>query len=93
MTMCLTFFQKGKKVMWKLELQNDKFLDAFSHLGLFNLVTDEIRNCLEKFVCVRYGYKNEITVNNVRVKMFQMKGISNLALLPPCKNNLKLHIY
>ena len=25
-----SFFQKGKNVMWKLVLQNDKFLDAFS---------------------------------------------------------------
>ena len=87
-----SFFRKGKKVMWKLVLQNDKFLDAFSQLGLFNSVTDEVSNCLEKFMCALYSYKNETTVNNVRVKMFQMKGISDLALLPPCKDNLKLHI-
>ena len=87
-----SFFRKDKKVMWKLVLQNDKFLDTFSQLGLFNSVTDEVSNCLEKFVCALYGYKNETTVNNVRVKMFQLKGISDLALLPPCKNNLKLHI-
>ena len=78
--------------MWKLVLQNNEFPEAFSQLGLFNLVTDEVCNCLEKFVCALYGYKNRTTVNNVWVKMFQMKRISDLALLPPCKGNLNLHI-
>ena len=86
------FFRKGKKFMWKLVLENDEFLDAFSHLGLFNSVTDEVSNYLEKFMCALYSCKNEITNNNVRVEMFHMKGISDLALLPPCKDNLKLHI-
>ena len=53
---------------------------------------DEVSNCLKKFVYALYGYKNETTVDNVQVKMFQIKGISNLALLPPCKDNLKLRI-
>ena len=53
---------------------------------------DDASKCLEKFVCALYGYKNEATVNNVRVKMFKMKEISDLALLPPCKDNLKLQI-
>ena len=55
-------------------------------------MTDEESNCLEKFVCALYSYKNETTVNNVQVKMFQVKGISDLALLPPCKDKLNLHI-
>ena len=37
-----SFFRKGKKIMLKLMLQNDKYLDAFSQLGLLNLVTDEV---------------------------------------------------
>ena len=73
-------------------MQNDEFLEAFSQLRLLNSVIDEVSNCLEKFVCALYGYKNETTVNKVRVKIFQMKGISHLARLPPCKDNLKLHI-
>ena len=40
-------------------------IDAFSQLGLFNSVTDEVSNCLEKFVCALYGYTNETTVKNV----------------------------
>ena len=72
-------------------LENKGFPDAFSQLGFFNSVTDEVRNCLKKFVCALYGYKNE-NVNNVRVKMFQMKRINDVALLPPYKDNLKLHI-
>ena len=72
-------------------MQNNGFPDAFSQLGFFNSVTDEVRNCLKTFVCALYGYKNE-NVNNVRVKMFQMKRINDVALLPPYKDNLKLHI-
>ena len=30
------FFGKVKNVMWKLVLQMDEFLDAYSQLGLFN---------------------------------------------------------
>ena len=94
MTMCLvlSFIREGKKVIWKLVLQNGKFLDAFSQLGLFNSVTDEVSKCLEKFVSALYGYKNETSSNNVLLKMFQMKGVSDLALLHSCKDNLKLHI-
>ena len=76
--------------MCKLVLQNDKFPDVFSQLGLFHSVT-EVSNCLKKMVGALYGYKTE-TVNKDRVKIPQMKGISDLALLPPCKDSLKFHI-
>ena len=92
MCLVLSFIRKGKKVIWKLVFQNGIFLDAFSQLGLFNSVTDEVSKCLEKFVCALYGYKNETSSKNVLLKMFQMKGISDLALLLSCKGNLKLHI-
>ena len=36
-----SFFREGKKVVTKLVLQIDEFLDAFYQLGLFNLVTEE----------------------------------------------------
>ena len=42
MTICLVFFGKVKKVMWNLVLHIDEFLDAYSQLGLFNSVTDEV---------------------------------------------------
>ena len=68
-----SFFRKGKKVMWKLVLQNDKFLDAFSQLGLFNLVIYQVSNCLGKFLCALYDYKNATSVNNFRVKISRLK--------------------
>ena len=76
----------------KICIANDEFIDVFSKLAPFNSVIDEVSNCLEKFVCALYGYKHETTVNNVRIKMFQMKEISDLVLLPPCKDNLKLYV-
>ena len=76
----------------QISAANDEFLDVFSKLRPLNSVIDEVSNCLEKLVCALYGYKHETIVNNVRVKMFQMKEIGDLALLPTCKDNLKLHI-
>ena len=87
-----SFFRKGKKVVWKLVLQNKEFIETFSNLGLFTSVTEEVSDSLEKFICQLYGYKNESNVNKVQFKMFQTKGIQNLSLLPPCKSNLKYHI-
>ena len=46
-TVVSSFFRKSKKVMWKLVLQNDKFPEALSELGRFNLVTDEVSNSLD----------------------------------------------
>ena len=60
-----SFFWKGKKAMWKLVLQNDNFPDACPSLGIFNSVTDEVNNSLEKFVCVFHRSKNETNVKNV----------------------------
>ena len=87
-----SFFRKGKKVMWKLILQNEEYIETFSNLGLFPSVTEEVCESLENFVCQLYGYKNESSVDKVRFKMFQTKGIQDLFLLPPCKSNLKFHI-
>ena len=56
-------------------------------------MTDEVNNCLEKFVSALYGYKNETSVNNVRVKLLQMKGIRDLALLPLCKDKHKVSYF
>ena len=77
----------------EISIANDEFLDVFSKLGPFNSVIDEVSNCLEKLVCSLYGYKHETIVNKVWVKMFQIKEIGDLALLPTCKDNLKLHIF
>ena len=60
---------------------------------LFKSVTDEVNNCLEKFASALYGYKNETSVNNVRVKLLQMKGIRDLALLPLCKGKPKVSYF
>ena len=87
-----SFFRKGKKVVWKLILKNEEFIETFSHLGLFTSVTEEVSDSLEKCICQLYGYKNESSVDKVRFKMFQGKGKQDLSLLPPCKSNLKYHI-
>ena len=84
--MCLVLSGKVK-VLWKLVLQNDEFLDAFSRLELLNSVTDEV--IIYRNSCVHFMVTK---MKPLRLKIFQMKGISDLALLPPGKNNLKLYI-
>ena len=37
----------------------------FSQLELFYMVTFDVSNCLEKFVCALYNYKNENTVTTM----------------------------
>ena len=84
--MCLVLSGKVK-VLWKLVLQNDEFLDAFYRLELLNSVTDEV--IIYRNSCVHFMVTK---MKPLRLKIFQMKGISDFALLPPGKNNLKLYI-
>ena len=86
MIMCLVFSGKVKKAMGKWQIC--RCISSITTLKF----GDWWSNCLEKLVCALYGYKNETTILNIQVKVLQMKGVSDLALLPPCKGNLKLHI-
>ena len=52
-------------------------------------MTNEVSDSLEKLICQFYGYKSESSVDKVQFKMFQMKGMHDLSLLPPCKSNLE----
>ena len=36
-----SFFRKGKQKIWKLLMKNDKFVQTFVDLGLFNSATAE----------------------------------------------------
>ena len=44
-------FRKEKKVIWKLVLQSDEFIDAYSRLDLSDSVPEDVHNTLENFVC------------------------------------------
>eukprot|EP00794_Sanderia_malayensis_P010661 gene10661-biopygen8528 len=74
-----------------------EFIRLFSVLGSSSQVSDDLANGLEKFVCVLYGNKRISSVTLLRHKLFvqkfeREKKIIDLSLLPPCKENLRLHI-
>ena len=85
----LSFFRKCEKSHVEIFVAKWQIYRRIFSI-LFTSVTDEVNNCLEKFVSALYGYKNETSVNNVRVKLLQMKGIRDLALLSLCKDKPKV---
>ena len=91
-----SFFRKGKQLFWKKLLEYPDFVDVFSKLGVFNAVTPDMEEQLEKFVCILYGYPKLSSVNKVRIAMFMQKfqkdqKTTDLCNLPPCSANLKYH--
>ena len=92
-----SFFRKGKAKFWKEILNHPEFVDVFSQLGTFNAVTPDLQIELERFVCILYGYPKYSSVNQVRKCMFINKfqkehKTMELCNLPPCLENLLLHI-
>ena len=88
-----SFFRKGKLMIWKLLLKNDKFMEAFADFGLFSTATGALKSTLEEFVCLMYGDKKFKKVNELRSTLFQQKlATVDLISLSPCSANLSLHI-
>ncbi len=92
-----SFFRKGKQAFWKAMSSEEEFVRLFTRLGSSSQVSDHLVDGLEKFVCVLYRNKRVSSVNLLRHKLFvqkfeREKKIIDLSLLPPCKENLTLHI-
>ena len=86
-----SFFKKGKQMCWKALQKNLNFVEAFSLLGEnWSVdVDDGTMPVLQQYVCTRYGYPREKSVNVVRSKLFEKKytkggKVIDMALLPPC---------
>lgn len=91
-----SFFKKGKEKCWNLIEKFPKFLTAFIALGTTLELTTEIFTQLEEYVCFLYGVKTK-DINHVRWKIFDKKlqkehKVTDLAILPPCKQVLLYHI-
>ena len=68
-----------------------------TELGRSSKVSADLVNGLEKFACVLYGNKRISSRNLLRLKLFvqkfeREKEIIDLSILPPCKENPRLHI-
>ena len=82
------FFRKVKKKFWKTLSAN---------LGTNEMLQEDTLKERESFVSKSYGYKNLSSVNEVRKCMFTSKYEKgkkslDLCMLPPCQENLKLHM-
>ena len=89
-----SFLRKGKIRCWKVA---QRHLEAFAELGESFSVSDHLAEKLEKFVLDLYGCSDIKSVNEARSKFFwdnlkKEKMIEDLAMLPPFRASLKLHI-
>ena len=92
-----SFFKKGKSVCWKAMNKNQIFIEAFRQFGDSWYLSDDITTVLEHFNYALYGYPRERSINKVRTELFEKKYMKNdkvidMALLPPCKSVLLLHM-
>ena len=92
-----SFFRKGKKTCWKKMIAKANFIDAFSKLGSTYHIDDKVHQVVEQYVCSLYGKGKLKSVNEVRSSIFwdkysKKKKIVELCLLPPCYENLTLHL-
>ena len=72
-------------------------LGKFANLGMNEMLQEDTLKELESFVCKLCGYKKLSPVNEVRKCMFKSKYDKgkkslDLCMLPPCQENLKLHM-
>ena len=89
-----SLLRKGKIRCWKTA---QRHLDAFAELGEEYSVSEQLEERLEKFILDLYGCASLSSVNEARSKIFwdnlkKKKKIVDLALLPPCRASLNLHI-
>ncbi len=74
-----------------------EFNRLFTELGSSSQVSDHLISGSEKIVCVLYGNKRISSGNLLLHKLFvqkfeREKEIIDLSILPPCKENPRLHI-
>ena len=91
-----TFFRKGKAICWEVLHNNSKSLQTFVTLGDEWMPLESLMNSLEKFVCYLFGSRRLKKINLLRFHLFQKsykqkEEITDLALLPPCQETLRLH--
>ncbi|CAG9821970.1 unnamed protein product [Phaedon cochleariae] len=81
---------KGFKLLCKKE---QKCIEAFSKLGRDWVLSDDVDNIIEEFVCQLYAPKCKVkSVDELRYQMFRGKeGQIESFQMPPCKDTLRQH--
>ena len=96
-----SFFGKGKVRPYKQMLKHAFALEAFGFLGESVTVPSEVRNALQRFVCIMYGLPKLSSVDQAREMIFDKKYAPanknqpfekikkvDASSLPPCLNTL-----
>ena len=102
------FNKKGKTRPVELMLKDEKFIDAFTKLGVSSSsseLTEDMINTIEEFTCLLYGHKKCTDVNKALYPTFCEKYKPNLnetplaaiksidpTTFPPCRSVLIVHI-
>ena len=91
-----SFFRKGKQFCWKKMIAEERFLRCFKDLGDSWILSEEMKEVLELYVCKLFSSKKSST-DEVRLEMFMKKQtvqnkVIDLSILPPCKSSLLLHM-
>ena len=91
-----SFAGKGKVKPLNLLLKTGSYVRAFVSLGSSNLVSNEVKLELHKFVSHMYGRRptgSSVDVNEIRYFIYYQKnGKVSCNALPPCANVLDQHI-
>ena len=88
-----SFSGKGKIKPLKIMVGDPKYINAFSRLGECTVISKDLFQIIETFVCQMYGWKKSDSVNDIIYQIFcQSGGKIPCEQLPPCENILKLHI-
>lgn len=81
---------KGFKLLCKKE---QRFIEAFSKLGRDWVLSNDVDDTIEEFVCQLYAPKCKVkSVDELRYQMFRGKeGQIESFQMPPCKDTLRQH--
>ena len=90
-------FQKGKKKKWKTLIKYTEYKETFANLGKHEVLQEEIFRELEISVSKIYEFKSSTLANDEKKGTFLSKYEKeeksfDLCILPPCQENLKVHI-
>ena len=87
------FSGKGKVIPFKLVFENQKFITAFSKVGVDLNMSDNLFKSLQEFTCQLYSKGTKVTeVNTLCYNLFRSKcGKIDSSQLPPYENVLRLH--
>lgn len=97
------FMRKGKVRPFKLLQKRETFIDTFIRLGESDVLSNDVIDSLESFVCAMYGKGRSCQVNDVRYDLAILRFKASKAILsgddgtdfcfiPPCKDSLVCHI-